>query len=72
LKPHNSDSFDALSKNFWYEFSSPFTESYDEFTEAEPKTTADPLPFFEDHSNSTNITTQFGSTVYLHCKVNDL
>ncbi|KAJ9584366.1 hypothetical protein L9F63_021293 [Diploptera punctata] len=71
-KPHSSDTFDEISKTFWYEFSSPFTESYDEFTEAEPKTTADPLPFFEDHANSTNITTQFGSTVFLHCKVNDL
>ncbi|PSN34531.1 hypothetical protein C0J52_26474, partial [Blattella germanica] len=72
LKSHSGDPFDSLPKNFWYEFSSPFTESYDEFTEAEPKTTPDPLPFFEDHANSTNVTTQFGSTVNLHCKVNDL
>ncbi|KAJ9596352.1 hypothetical protein L9F63_012627 [Diploptera punctata] len=72
LNSHISDSFDELSRRFWYEFSSPFTESYDSLTEAEPKTTSDPLPFFEDFTNSTNITTQFGTTVNLHCKVNDL
>ena len=72
LKSHSGDPFDTLPKSFWYEFSSPFTESYDDLTEAEPKTTPDPLPFFEDHANSTNVTTQFGSTVNLHCKVNDL
>jgi hypothetical protein len=72
LKTHSGDPFDTLPKNFWYEFSSPFTESYDDLTEPEPKTTPDPLPFFEDHANSTNVTTQLGSSVYLHCKVNDL
>jgi len=72
LKTHSGDPFDNLPKNFWYEFSSPFTESYDDLTEPEPKTTPDPLPFFEDHANSTNVTTQLGSSVYLHCKVNDL
>ncbi|KAJ9596089.1 hypothetical protein L9F63_012718, partial [Diploptera punctata] len=68
----SGDTFDAFSKNFWYEFSSPFTETYDELTEAEPKTTPDPQPFFEEHINSTNVTTQFGSTVHLHCRVNHL
>jgi hypothetical protein len=72
LKTHSGDPFDSLPKSFWYEFSSPFTESYDDLTEAEPRTTPDPLPFFEDHVNSTNVTTQLGSAVFLHCKVNDL
>jgi hypothetical protein len=72
LKTHSGDPFDSLPKSFWYELSSPFTESYDDLTEAEPKTTPDPLPFFEDHANSTNVTTQLGSSVFLHCKVHDL
>jgi hypothetical protein len=72
LKTHSGDPFDSLPKSFWYEFSSPFTESYDDLTEAEPRTTPDPLPFFEDHANSTNVTTQLGSAVFLHCRVNDL
>lgn len=72
LKTHSGDPFDSLPKNFWYELSSPFTESYDDLTEPEPNTTPDPLPFFEDHSNSTNVTTQLGSSVFLHCKVHDL
>jgi hypothetical protein len=72
LKTHSGDPFDSLPKSYWYEFSSPFTESYDDLTEAEPRTTPDPLPFFEDRANSTNVTTQLGSAVFLHCKVNDL
>ncbi|XP_046400660.1 uncharacterized protein LOC124166963 isoform X2 [Ischnura elegans] len=86
-----SDPFDAFPKNYWHDFTSPFTEAYedeggpvarvrsgmgrleDEEEEAvEESTTPEPLPFFEDFANATNITTQLGNTVFLHCKVNDL
>ncbi|XP_071449764.1 zwei Ig domain protein zig-8-like isoform X2 [Hetaerina americana] len=85
-----SDPFDAFPKNYWFEFTSPFTEAYedesgvvgrgrgmgrleDEDEEVvEESTTPEPLPFFEDFANATNITTQLGNTVFLHCKVNDL
>lgn len=30
------------------------------------------LPFFEEAYNMTNVTTQLGQNVYLHCRVNDL
>ncbi|XP_077287197.1 zwei Ig domain protein zig-8-like [Arctopsyche grandis] len=30
------------------------------------------LPFFEEPYNMTNVTTQLGQNVYLHCRVNDL
>ncbi|CAG2057960.1 unnamed protein product [Timema podura] len=71
-KSRSGDPFDSLPNNFWLEFSSPFTESYDELTELEVTTTPEPLPFFEDAANSTNVTTQLGSSVFLHCRVNDL
>ncbi|XP_063218451.1 cell adhesion molecule DSCAM [Bacillus rossius redtenbacheri] len=72
LKTHTGDPFDALPGNFWYEFSSPFTESYDEAGEAEATATPEPAPFFEDLANSTNVTVQLGGSVFLHCRVNDL
>lgn len=63
-----------INKNFWPDFSSPFTDMPDpEFDdEAEETTTHDPYPFFEDPNSTTNVTTQLGSNIYLHCKVNDL
>jgi len=33
-------------------------------------TTSEPLPYFDDHTNLTNITAPLGSTAFLHCKVN--
>lgn len=72
----NPDPFEAIANNYWYDVSSPFTESYDEDTGSvlgmDSGTTPDPPPFFESHQNATNVTTQFGSTVTLHCRVNDL
>ncbi|XP_065348509.1 neurotrimin-like [Cloeon dipterum] len=67
-------------KSFWYDFTSPFTESYDDQEAAEANTeespgaeevTTEPLPFFED-VDSSNVTAQLGSTAILHCRVNDL
>jgi hypothetical protein len=59
-----------LSNGFWHELSSPPTESSDEnFGET---TTHVHEPFFEENSTQINVTTQLGSDVYLHCRVNDL
>ncbi|KAF4523971.1 hypothetical protein B566_EDAN013554 [Ephemera danica] len=72
---------ESFPKNFWYEFTSPFTESYDdqeaadsvtEETPGEAEVTAEPLPFFENDGVSSNVTAQLGSTAILHCHVNDL
>lgn len=60
---------------YWHDFSAPYTdfpESESEDDEIEDLTTSDPYPFFEDPINTANITTQLGSSVNLHCKVNDL
>lgn len=59
-----------LSNNFWHELSSPFTDSSDEFIGE--TTTHVHEPFFEENSTQINITTQLGSDIYLHCRVNDL
>lgn len=59
-----------LSNNFWHELSSPYTESSDE-SYGETTTQAHE-PFFEENSSLINSTTQLGSDVYLHCRVNDL
>lgn len=59
-----------LSNSFWHELSSPYTESSDEnFGET---TTQAHEPFFEENSSLINSTTQQGSDVFLHCRVNDL
>jgi hypothetical protein len=67
-------------KSYWYDFTSPFTESYDDQEAAEANTeespgaeevTTEPLPFFEDDAAS-NVTAQLGSTAVLNCRVNDL
>jgi hypothetical protein len=59
-----------LSNSFWHELSSPSTDSSDEnFGET---TTHVHEPFFEENSTQINVTTQLGSDVYLHCRVNDL
>ncbi|KAG8230541.1 hypothetical protein J437_LFUL008364 [Ladona fulva] len=72
-----SDPFDAFPKNYWFEFTSPFTEAYDDDglavghegnggvleEEVEEATTPESLPFFEDYANATNVTTQLGNTV---------
>lgn len=33
-------------------------------------TTREPLPYFDDHANLTNLTAPLGSTAFLHCRVN--
>jgi hypothetical protein len=33
-------------------------------------TTGEPLPFFDESLNLTNVTAPLGSTVFLHCRVN--
>lgn len=77
IKTQQSDQIEILPQNsrvFWHDFSAPYTDfpemEFDD--ESEEITTSDPYPFFEDASNTANITTQLGSNVYLHCKVNDL
>jgi hypothetical protein len=59
-----------LSNSFWHELSSPYTESSDE--NVGETTTHVHEPFFEENSTQINVTTQLGSDVYLHCRVNDL
>jgi hypothetical protein len=59
-----------LSNSFWHELSSPYTESSDE--SIGETTTHVHEPFFEENSTQINVTTQLGSDVYLHCRVNDL
>lgn len=59
-----------LSNSFWHEVSSPYPDSSDEsYGET---TTHVHEPFFEENSTQINVTTQLGSDVYLHCRVNDL
>lgn len=59
-----------LSNSYWHEVPSPYTESSDEsYGET---TTHVHEPFFEENSTQINVTTQLGSDVYLHCRVNDL
>lgn len=59
-----------LSNGYWPELSSPYTESSDE--NGAETTTHVHEPFFEENSTQINVTTQLGSDVYLHCRVNDL
>lgn len=59
-----------LSNSIWHELSSPYAESSDE--NVGETTTHVHEPFFEENSTQINVTTQLGSDVYLHCRVNDL
>lgn len=59
-----------LSNSIWHELSSPYTDSSDE--SVGETTTHVHEPFFEENSTQINVTTQLGSDVYLHCRVNDL
>lgn len=64
-----------IPKPFWHDFSAPFTDipDGDEFEdEPDETTTHDPYPFFEEPNTTANVTTQLASSVFLHCKVNDL
>lgn len=72
-KSRSHDSFD-ITKHFLNEISSPYTDlpDGDSEEEFEETTTHDPYPFFDELSTQINVTTQLGSGVYLHCKVNDL
>jgi hypothetical protein len=59
-----------LSNSIWHDPSSPYTEASDEIDSE--TTTHVHEPFFEENSTQINVTTQLGSDVYLHCRVNDL
>lgn len=74
IKPREGDPFDSFPKNFWQEFSSPFTDTpeNEDNDEIEETTTHEPFPFFDETGSSVNVTTHLGNTVYLHCRVNDL
>lgn len=72
-RPRAGDPFDTFPKNFWQEFSSPFTDTpEDEDAEITETTTHEPFPFFADPYTTVNVSTQLGSNVHLHCRVNDL
>ncbi|XP_055915019.1 neurotrimin [Eupeodes corollae] len=72
-RPKAGDPFDLFPKNFWQEFSSPFTDTPDdeEFHVVEA-TTHEPFPFFAEPYTTVNVSAQLGTNVYLHCRVNDL
>ncbi|XP_037039926.1 tyrosine-protein phosphatase Lar-like [Bradysia coprophila] len=74
IKPREGDPFDSFPKNFWQEFSSPFTDTpeNEDNDDIEETTTHEPFPFFDESGSSVNVTTHLGNTVYLHCRVNDL
>lgn len=74
MKPREGDPFDSFPKNFWQEFSSPFTDTPEEneIEDGEETTTHEPFPYFDEPSSSVNVTTHLGNSVYLHCRVNDL
>lgn len=63
-----------IPKHFWHDLSSPYTDSSDDdnHLDFDETTTHDPYPFFDEPTTEINVTTQLGSHVYLHCKVNDL
>uniref|UniRef100_W8BX72 Uncharacterized protein n=1 Tax=Ceratitis capitata TaxID=7213 RepID=W8BX72_CERCA len=72
-RPRAGDPFDTFPKNFWQEFSSPFTDTpEDEESEITETTTHEPFPFFADPYTTVNVSTQLSSNVQLHCRVNDL
>uniref|UniRef100_A0A182TC20 Ig-like domain-containing protein n=1 Tax=Anopheles maculatus TaxID=74869 RepID=A0A182TC20_9DIPT len=72
----SSSPFMSLPRNFWQEISIPYTDLPNDDDEQEDEsaesTTHDPYPFFDDANMVANVTTQLGSDVYLHCRVNDL
>lgn len=74
VKPREGDPFDSYPKNFWQEFSSPFTDTPEEneIEDGEETTTHEPFPYFDELSGSVNVTTHLGNSVHLHCRVNDL
>lgn len=65
LVPETKSPYDIT----WHELSSPFTESN---AENVSETTHAHEPFFDELSAQINVTTQLGSDVILHCRVNDL
>jgi len=72
-RPKAGDPFDTFPKNFWQEFSSPFTDTpEDDEYEVTETTTHEPFPFFADPYTTVNVSTQLASNVFLHCRVNDL
>lgn len=73
MKPREGDPFDSFPKNFWQEFSSPFTDTPEEneIEDGEETTTHEPFPYFDEPSSSVNVTTHLGNSVYLHCRVNE-
>ncbi|ETN63514.1 defective proboscis extension response [Anopheles darlingi] len=72
----SSSPFMNFPRNFWQEISVPYTDLPTEEDELEDEsvesTTHDPYPFFDDINMTANVTTQLGSDVTLHCRVNDL
>lgn len=74
MKPREGDPFDSFPKNFWQEFSSPFTDTPEEneIEDGEETTTHEPFPYFDEPSSVVNVTTHLGNSVFMHCRVNDL
>src|SRR5690349_19954049 len=59
-----------VSNSDWHEASSTYPDSSD--VNSGETTTLVHEPFVEQNSTQINVTTQLGSDVYLHCRVNDL
>ncbi|XP_055388199.1 zwei Ig domain protein zig-8 [Condylostylus longicornis] len=73
-RPKAGDPFDSFPKNFWEDFSSPFTEipENEDGLLTESTTVHEPFPFFADFYTNMNVSAQIGTHVDLHCRVNDL
>lgn len=76
LKPRDGDPFDSFPRNFWQDFSSPFTEppSNEDTDDMAETTTHEASPYFADANGSLvrNVSAHLGTNVVLHCKVNNL
>lgn len=72
--PKNSQSLGFEVPKFWHSISSD-AELLDEDLEEEVEETTthhEPYPFFDEEQAQLNETTQLGSDVYLHCRVQNL
>lgn len=74
LVPKHSQPLEFEVPKFWHSISSD-AELLDEELEVENDETTthhEPYPFFEEEQTQLNDTTQLGSDVYLHCRVQNL
>jgi hypothetical protein len=72
--PKNTQALGFEVPKFWHSISAD-AELLDEELEEEVEETTthhEPYPFFEEEQTQINETTQLGSDVYLHCRVQNL